>query len=184
MASTIAPPPPSSPGPSRASTSSLLTPRKDVDGRDTGAFMPAFAGLLPGHDEGGESFSLHHNLCLLGHFEAIVADPAERERAAVGGDRIENHERVRGDRRKELRLEDRLAVVRALERRDDVARDRPAVGAGAKAGLHHVRDQRLDLDHVAAFGLLRHIDEGTGGHGCKSSRHAASVTMTSWVSAQ
>src|SRR4051812_9519518 len=53
----------------------------------------------------------------------------------------------------------------------------------AEAGFHWVTDQRLDLDHVAALGGFRHIDEGTCVHG-RSSRHAASVTTTSCVSDQ
>src|SRR5207248_11426228 len=47
-----------------------------------------------------------------------------------------------------------------------------------KAGLHRMRDQRLDLDHLAALGLGRNVDERARGH-CKPSTQAAMVTMTS-----
>src|SRR5262245_42620186 len=102
---------------------------------------------------------LHHNLRLFGHLEAVVAGPVERPRAALGRDRVEGEERIGGDRREQLRREDLLAVILARERRDDVARNVTPVGAVAKAALHHVADQRLDPDDLAAFGALRKIDQ-------------------------
>src|SRR5262249_40072823 len=92
--------------------------------------------------------------------------------------RVEAHERIGGDRREEIGAEDLLAVVAGDEARDDVAWDRLADVVVTEAGLHDVRDQRLDLDHLAAFCLLRHVDEGAG-HQSKLSRQAARVTMTS-----
>ena len=55
---------------------------------------------------------------------------------------------------------------------------RGADGAVAEAGLHRVRDQRLDRDDLAALGLGRNVDEGAG-HQIRSSRQAPSVMMTS-----
>src|SRR5439155_1674588 len=109
--------------------------------------------------------------------EAAVTGPLERERAALGGDRRERDERVRGDRRMELRAEDLRAVVGAHECSDDVARDGAAELSAAIAGLHRVRDQGLDLDDLAALGPRRHVDEGAR-HRYASSRQAARVTTT------
>ena len=61
--------------------------------------------------------------------------------------------------------EDLLAVVGAGEQIDDVARDRVAGVRMAVAGLHHVRDQCLDLDDLAALGLGGNVDEGARHHG-------------------
>ena len=47
-----------------------------------------------------------------------------------------------------------------------------AVGARPEAGLHRMRDQRLDLDDLAALGVLRHIDQGAW-PSVMSSRQAA-----------
>src|ERR1043165_8467375 len=157
----------------RASTSCLPSFTKDVDGRDK-----------PGHDDGEDAPLRHRNLDLFGDRKPVVAFPGEAERPALGRRGEEGHERVGGDRREQRGREDLLAVILAGKRRDDVARDHPAVGAVAEAGLHHLRDQRLDLDHLAAPRLLRHVDEGARAHGCRSSRQAASVTTTSCVSDQ
>src|SRR5438045_3755499 len=86
----------------------------------------------------------------LRHREAVVARPLEREGAALGGDRREGDERVRGDRRMELGAEDLGTVVGADEGPDDVARNRDAELRPAIARLHRVRDERLDLDDLAA----------------------------------
>ena len=52
-------------------------------------------------------------VALLGRGEAVVAGPVERDRAALGRDRVERDERIGGDRRIELGAEDLLAVVGA-----------------------------------------------------------------------
>src|SRR5688572_13913112 len=83
--------------------------------------------------------------------EAVVAGPLERQRAALRRDRREGDERIRGDRRMQLRAEDLDTVVGAHEEPDDVARDRRAELGAAVTRLHRVRDQRLDLDHLAAL---------------------------------
>src|SRR5580658_3702072 len=110
--------------------------------------------------------------------EAVVAGPLERDCAAFGRDGRESDERVGGDRRIEIGAEDLLAVVRAGELGDDVARDRLADVVAPESGFHEVRDQRLDLDHLAALGLRRHVDEGAR-HQSRFSRQACSVTITS-----
>src|SRR6185312_15149964 len=81
-------------------------------------------------------------------------------------------------------FENRFAVVRAGECRDDVARDRPPHVVVAEAGLHGVRDQRLDLDDLAALGLRGYIDQGARSHQTGSSRQAPSVMTTFTVSDQ
>src|SRR5262249_47399516 len=95
----------------------------------------------------------------------------------LGRDREERDERISGDRGRELQVEDLDAVVGAGEALDDVARDHLAVGAGAEAGLHLVRDQGLDLEHLAPLDGLGHVDEGVA-HDGGSSTQAASVTIT------
>src|SRR6266446_9611282 len=110
------------------------------------------------------------------HRDAVVTRPLEGEGAALDGDGGERDERVRGDGRMQIGAEDLGAVVGGDEAPDDVARDRdPELGA-AIAGLHHVRDQGLDLDDLAALGPGRHVDQRTGHQA--SSRQAASVTTT------
>src|SRR6202007_2502533 len=52
------------------------------------------------------------------------------------------------------------------------------------AGLHYVRDQRLDLDDLAFLGVCRDMDKGAGHQGFGSSPQAASVTVTSVSSDQ
>src|SRR5207244_8441251 len=99
-------------------------------------------------------------------------------RAADGGNRDKYLDRIGGNIREHHGADDFLSVTYADEFGDDVAVHRLARIVGAKTGLHIVRDQRLDLDDVAAFGLRRRIDEGTR-HAQTPSRQAASVTMTS-----
>src|SRR5215813_13231569 len=122
--------------------------------------------------------SFHGDLRGAGLVEAVVACPLEVDRAALGRRREEADERIRGDCRMEVGAEDLLAVIGAPEGRDDVARDRLADIVMPEAGFHDVRDQRLDLDGLAAGGFGRHVDQGAG-HQSKLSRQAARVTMTS-----
>src|SRR5690349_7654845 len=82
----------------------------------------------------------------------------------------------------QIGAENLLAIIAGDEGVDDVARDRLAVGVVAVAGLHRVRDQRFDLDHLAALVLGRHVDERLG-HGV-SSTQAASVTIMSALADQ
>src|ERR1700730_12047939 len=149
----------------RVARRSNLGPVLGVRGRD------CFASLAM------TLISFHRDLRRCGFVEAVVAGPLERDRAAFGRHRVEGDERIGGDRRVKVGAENLLAVVAAGELRDDVARDRLAHVVVTVAGLHDVRDQRLDLDGLPALGLGRHIDEGAG-H-VRSSRQAASVTMTS-----
>src|SRR5437764_18744 len=114
---------------------------------------------------------------MLGH-EALIAGPAEADGAALARDREERHERVGGDRRREVHAEDLGAVPGRGEVLDDVARDDAAVGAGAEAGLHRMHDQRLDLDGLALSGGLGRVDQDVG-HQVMSSMQAAMVTITS-----
>src|SRR3981081_4299180 len=148
-----------------------------ISGRpEIGAPCPGDGGhasLCPPYEPNARSF--HRDLRRCGFVEAVVAVPLERDRAAFGRHRVEGDEGVGGDRRVEVGAENFLAVVAAGELGDDVARDRLAHVVVAVAGLHDVRDQRLDLDGLPALGLGRHIDEGAGHD--KSSRQAASVTM-------
>src|SRR5262245_30503357 len=113
----------------------------------------------------------------LGHREAIVARPLERDGSALDGGRPEREERIGGDRRMKVGAEDLRPVVPAHETADDVARNGGAELASAIAGLHWVGDQRLDLDDFTATGALRNVDEGVRHHA--SSKHAARVTTTS-----
>src|SRR5262245_34963203 len=113
----------------------------------------------------------------------VVPAPFELELAALGRDRRERQEGVGGDRREQLGAENLLSVIGADEQIDDVARQHIAGAVGAVAGLHHMGDQRLDLDDVAALGLGRNVDERAG-HGQIPSRQAASVTTTSASSDQ
>src|SRR5262249_4152636 len=107
----------------------------------------------------------------------------EVQRAAFGSKRKEAQERIGGNGRKQLGAEDFLAVIFAHELGDDVAWYRLARVVGAKAGLHGVRNQRLDLDDLAALGLGGDIDEGAR-HDQVPSRQAARVTTTSTSSDQ
>src|SRR5215468_7567084 len=109
--------------------------------------------------------------------EPLIAGPAQTDGAALLGHREEGHERIGGDRRREGDAENLGLVPGGDEALDDVARDQPAIGAGAKAGLHRMQDQRLDLDQLARFGGLGRIDQDIG-H-VMSSMQAARVTITS-----
>src|SRR4029453_19357424 len=109
--------------------------------------------------------------------KAFIARPAETDLAALGRHCEERHERIGGDRRREIHAEDLGAVPARGKALDDVARNDAAVGAGPEAGLHDMQDQRLELDHLALLGGLGRIDEDLG-H-VRSSRQAASVTITS-----
>jgi hypothetical protein len=93
---------------------------------------------------------------------------------------VEGEVGIGGDGRMQFGAEHRLAVVAAGEAPQDVARQHAAVGAGAVAGLHHVRDGGAHLDHLAAR-PWRHLDQRAGHVGLPSMQ-AASTTMTSTVS--
>src|SRR5262249_19054366 len=69
----------------------------------------------------------------------------------------------------------------AGEQRDDVARDWGGVGTHPETALHRMRDQRLDLDDLAALCLGRDVDQRAC-HRTRSSTQAASVTTTSALS--
>src|SRR5690348_7030894 len=94
--------------------------------------------------------------------ETAVAGPLEHDGSALLRDREEGDERIRGNRRGEGRAEDLGAVIGAEQFGDDVARDHLALIGAAEARLHDVRDQRLDLDDLAAFGGLRYVDQRAG----------------------
>src|SRR6266849_1027277 len=111
----------------------------------------------------------------------IVVGPAELQRPALRRHREEGDERVRRDGLMQIGAEDLRAVVGAHEQIDDIARNCDAGFVAPISGFHHMRDQRLDLDGLAALGLWRNVDEGAG-HGQLYSRQAAMVTITSAVS--
>ena len=74
---------------------------------------------------------------------------------------VENDdERIGGDRRRQLGAEDLVAVIGADEMLMMSRGMMRAVGARPEAGLHDVRDQRLDLDDLAALRLRGNVDEG------------------------
>src|SRR5580704_1014219 len=129
-------------------------------------------------------FSFHGDHGGLHLRRAVLVGPGERQRAAFGSDGEERDERIGGNGGIKLGAEHFLAVIGADEVVDDVARDRLAGNADAVAGLHHVRDQRLDLDDVAFLGACRNMDESAGHQGFGSSTQAAKVTMTSMSSDQ
>src|SRR6185295_7660737 len=95
----------------------------------------------------------------------------------------ERDEGIGRDRREQVGAKNLLAIVAAGEAGDDVARDQLAGRRMAEAGLHDVRHQRLDLDDVATFRLLRNVDQHRA-HQITSSVQAASVTTTSTVADQ
>src|ERR1700722_14201398 len=112
---------------------------------------------------------------------AVVVGPLELQRPALGRHREEGDERVRRDGLMQVGAEDFGAVVRAHEQIDDVARDRDATFVAPISGFHDMRDQRLDLDDLAALCFGWNVDE-CAGHGQLYSRQAAMVTITSTVS--
>src|SRR5882724_5174317 len=130
-----------------------------------------------------DTVSFDSDVRSLGLREAVVAGPLELDRAARSRDREERDEGIGRDRREEVCAEYFQPVIGAHELGDDVARDRLAHIVVPIAGLHLVRDQRLDRDDVALLGLGRDVDEGAG-HQTGSSRQAAMVTMTSTSSDQ
>src|SRR5471032_2154156 len=113
----------------------------------------------------------------LGERVAVVAGPGAGDGAAFGGARRKRKVWIRRNRGVELGAEYLRAVVGADEVCDDVARDQCAELGAAKTALHVVRDQRLDLDDLAAAGACRHVDDRAR-HDHSSSRQAASVTTT------
>src|SRR5215468_3272038 len=80
---------------------------------------------------------------------AFVIDPGEFERAGLGRFELELEIRIGGNRAFEVAAENKLAVELARESVDDHERDWLAARVFAQTGLHHVRDQRLDVDGVA-----------------------------------
>src|SRR6266849_879576 len=125
--------------------------------------------------------SLHRDLGRRRLHLPIVVGPAELQRPALRRHREEGDERVRRDRLMQVGAEDLCAVVGAHEQIDDITRNCDAGFVAPIPGFHHMRDQRLDLDDLAALGLGRNVDEGAG-HGQLYSRQAAMVTITSTVS--
>src|SRR5690606_9971834 len=93
------------------------------------------------------------------------------------GAQVEGEVRVCRDGGENLGAEHFLAVIDAAQRMHDVARNSAAVCAGAKPGLHRVRDQDLHLDDLVAGGGLGDADHG-GGHWGYSSAQAGAVTIT------
>src|SRR5258708_36125101 len=127
--------------------------------------------------------SLKGNRGRSGLGKTVVADPFKIELAALGRDRKEGDEGIRGDRRKQIGAENLSPIVTAGEAGDDVAWNDPASRGAAITGLHDVRHQRLDLDDLAALRAWRNVDQG-GGHQITSSVQAASVTTTSTLADQ
>src|SRR5262249_55925663 len=125
--------------------------------------------------------SFHGDLCRRGLYLPVVVGPAELHRAALRRHREKSDERVCRNGLVQVGAEDLGAVVGAHEQVDDIARNWGSGFAAPISGFHHVRDQRLDLDDLTAFGLGRNVDEGAG-HGQLYSRQAAMVTITSTVS--
>src|SRR3974390_1396383 len=91
--------------------------------------------------------------------EAVVPGPAEFQLAALRGDGGELDERIGGDRGMEIGAEYLLAVVAADEVADDVARNARTRFGVAEARLHHVADQRLDLDDLALVRSRGTVDD-------------------------
>src|SRR5690606_34319659 len=96
---------------------------------------------------------------------------------------VEGEERIGGHGGVQFGAEDLLAVVGGDEGVDDVARDPLPGGRIAEAGLHPVRNKRLDRDDLAASGFGRDVDQGAR-HIRLSSRQAPSVMMTSTAADQ
>src|SRR5882672_2480112 len=105
----------------------------------------------------------------LGHGVAVVADPLERKRAALGRHRGERDQGIRGHRGMQIDATDLGAVVGAGEAPDDIARDQFAELRAAKPRLLRLRGQGDDR--------ARHQIS-------PSSRQAESVTTTSALSDQ
>src|SRR5919198_2372991 len=112
---------------------------------------------------------------------AVVARPRELQRAALGGHGGESDERIRRDGLTQLRPEDFDAIKAADELGDDVARYELARLGAAKAGLHDVLREGLDLDDLAALGARRDGDRDARHQMRPSSRQAESVTTTDTV---
>src|SRR5215831_17487048 len=95
---------------------------------------------------------------------AVVVGPTELQRPALRRHREEGDERVRRDGLMQVGAEDFGAVIRAHEQINDIARDRGTGFVAPISGFHDMRDQRLDLDDLAALCLGRNVDERAG-HG-------------------
>jgi hypothetical protein len=91
---------------------------------------------------------------------AVIRGPIEGDHPALRREREEGDERVRGNRREQIRAEHLHAVIRAGEPVDDIARNRVAYLVATVARLHRMRHQGLDLDDLTALGLGRHVEEG------------------------
>src|SRR5262249_8767882 len=115
--------------------------------------------------------------------KTIVARPLELELAAGNRDRKERDERIGSDRGRKVGAEDLLAVIGANKELDYVAQLNFTRAIRTITGLHRVRDQRLDLDHLAAPCACRQIDKHTR-HFQSPSTQAARVTITSASSDQ
>src|SRR6185436_19999014 len=115
---------------------------------------------------------------------AVVAAPAEFQRAALGGGGGDEEKRIRRHRRVQLGAEHFDAVVAAHQAADDVARDQLAELRAAKTRFHWVAGEGADLDHLALLRLCRHVDHDARHQISPSSRHAESVTITFTLSDQ
>src|SRR5258708_39173854 len=87
--------------------------------------------------------SLKGNRGRSGLGKTVVADPFKIELAALGRDRKEGDEGIRGDRRKQIGAENLSPVVTAGEAGDDVAWDDTATRGAGVNGLPDVRHPRL-----------------------------------------
>src|SRR5262245_20233101 len=91
---------------------------------------------------------------------AVVVHPGEFDFPARFGDRVELKIGVSGDAGSHSRSEDLHAVIAGDKIVDDILRDRTSAIVESKAGLHGMMDGHLDLDDLAAPGLLRHLHSG------------------------
>src|SRR5882757_1440830 len=97
--------------------------------------------------------SRHRQLVRRDVIRTVVVLPGEGELAALGGLVEKRLIRIGGYSRMPVRLEHGLAVERGGEFVDDLARHGGAGGVLALAVFHLMRDQGLDLDHLAGLGL-------------------------------
>src|SRR5882757_4989747 len=97
--------------------------------------------------------SRHRQLVGRDVIRTVVILPGEGELAALGGLEEERLIGVGGYSRMPVGLEHGLAVEGGGELVDDLARHGGAGGVLALAVFHFVRNQRLDLDHLAGLGL-------------------------------
>src|SRR6478752_7642738 len=114
-----------------------------------GRFAPLVRSMrATGRVAAGET-SADRQLVLGGVFGTVIILPGEGEFTRFR--RLEEEGLVRVGRNRGMPIggENRLAVEARAELVDDLTRNRLALGVLALAGFHLVRDQRLDLDHLA-----------------------------------